>query len=61
MSKFIETEKGETGEVKSMLIILSDTKENAHKEFVLAGQTVNSAYDCEVLRQLRENAPRLCP
>jgi hypothetical protein len=26
-----------------------------HEEFVLAGQTVNSAYHCGVLRRLREN------
>jgi hypothetical protein len=32
--------------VKSMLIILFDTKLIVHKEFVLAGHTVNSAYYC---------------
>jgi hypothetical protein len=31
--------------VKSMLIIFIDIK--VHKEFVLAGQTVNSAYYCD--------------
>jgi hypothetical protein len=36
--------------VKSMLIIFSDIKVIAHKEIVLAGQTVNSAYYCDVLQ-----------
>jgi hypothetical protein len=36
--------------VKSMPIIFSDIKEIVHKEFVLAGRTVNSTYYCEVLR-----------
>jgi hypothetical protein len=31
-------------------------KEIAHKELFLAGQAVNSAYCCDVLQQLRENA-----
>jgi hypothetical protein len=31
------------------------------KEFVLAGQTVNSAYDCDVLLLLRGNVRRLRP
>jgi hypothetical protein len=30
--------------VKSMLIVFFDIKGIVHKEFVLAGQTVNSAY-----------------
>jgi hypothetical protein len=30
-------------------------KANVDKEFGLAGQTVSSAYYCEVSRQLREN------
>jgi hypothetical protein len=30
-----------------------------HKEFDLAGQTVNSAYYCDVLRRVRENVRRL--
>jgi hypothetical protein len=45
--------------VKSVLIIFPDIKGIAHKEFVLAGQTVNSAYCCDVLRRLRENVRRL--
>jgi hypothetical protein len=32
--------KGETGQVKNMLIILFDIKGIVHKDFVLAGQTV---------------------
>jgi hypothetical protein len=36
-------------------------QEHAHQEFVLAGQTVNSAYYCDVLRRLRENVRRLRP
>jgi histone-lysine N-methyltransferase SETMAR len=35
--------------VKNMLIIFFDTKGIVHKEFILAGQTVNSAYYCIVL------------
>jgi hypothetical protein len=42
-----------------MLIIFFGTKGIIHKEFVLAGQTVNFAYCCEVLRQLRENMRKL--
>jgi hypothetical protein len=41
--------------VKSLLIIFFDIKGIVHREFVLAGQTVNSAYYCYVLRRLREN------
>jgi hypothetical protein len=36
--------------VKIMPIIFSDTKVVVHKEFVLTGQTVISAYYCDVLR-----------
>jgi hypothetical protein len=35
-----------TGNVKSVLVICFDIKGIIHKEFVLAGQTVNSAYYC---------------
>jgi hypothetical protein len=45
--------------VKSMLIIFFDIKGIDHKEFVLAGQTVNSTYCCDILRRLRENVRRL--
>jgi hypothetical protein len=45
--------------VKSMLIIFFDIKEIVHKEFVLAGQTVNSSHYCDILRKLRENVQRL--
>jgi hypothetical protein len=41
--------------VKSMLIIFLDMKGIVQKEFALASQTVNSAYCCDVLWQLREN------
>jgi hypothetical protein len=41
--------------VKSMLIIFFDIKGIVHKE----GQTVNSAYYCDVLWWLRENVRRL--
>jgi hypothetical protein len=44
-----------------MLIIFFGIKGTDHKEFVLAGQTVNSAYYCEVLRRLRANVRRLRP
>jgi hypothetical protein len=47
--------------VKSMLIIFFDIKGIVHKEFVLADQTVNSAYCCDVLRGLCENVRRLRP
>jgi hypothetical protein len=45
--------------VKSMLIIFFDIKGIVHKEFVLAGQAVSSAYYCDVLRPLCENVQRL--
>jgi hypothetical protein len=35
--------------VKSILIIFTDIKGIVHKEFVLAGQTVNCTYCCDVL------------
>jgi hypothetical protein len=45
--------------VMSILIIFFDIKWIVHKEVVLASQTVNSAYYCDVLRRLRENVRRL--
>jgi hypothetical protein len=65
----IRTRKGETyidrkkarqvkGKVKSMIIIFFDIKGIVHKEFVLTGQTVNSAHCCDVLRILRERRLR---
>jgi hypothetical protein len=42
-----------------MLVILFDIKGIVHKQFVLAGQTVNSAYYYNLLRRLRENVRRL--
>jgi hypothetical protein len=41
-----------------MLIILFHIKGIVHKEFILTGQAVNSAYYCDVLWRLRENVPR---
>jgi hypothetical protein len=41
--------------VKSILIIFFDIKRIVHKEFVLAGRTVSSAYYCDVLQRLCEN------
>jgi hypothetical protein len=48
-------------QVKSMFIIFFDVKGIVHKEFVLAGLTVNSAYYCDILRRLLENVQRLPP
>jgi hypothetical protein len=45
--------------VKSMPITFFDIKAIVHKEFALAGQTVNSAYYCDVLQQLHKNMRRL--
>jgi histone-lysine N-methyltransferase SETMAR len=47
--------------VKGMLIIFFIIKGIVHKEFVLAGQTFNSAYYYDVLWQLNENVRRLRP
>jgi hypothetical protein len=44
-----------------MLIIFFDIKGIVHKEFILAGHTVNSAYYCDILRRQRENERRLRP
>jgi hypothetical protein len=40
--------------VKSMLINFFDIKGIVHKQFVLAGKTVNSAYYCNLLWRLRK-------
>jgi hypothetical protein len=45
--------------VKSILIIFFDITGTVDKEFVLAGQRVNSAYYCHVLRRQRKNVQRL--
>jgi hypothetical protein len=37
------------GKVKSMLITFLDIKGSVHKEFILAGQTVNSTYYSDIL------------
>jgi hypothetical protein len=47
--------------VKCMLIIFFDIKGSVHKDFILAGQTVNSAYYCDILGRLHENMRRLRP
>jgi histone-lysine N-methyltransferase SETMAR len=47
--------------VKTMLIIFFDIKGIVHNEFVLAGQTINSAHYCDILQRLRKNVQRLCP
>jgi hypothetical protein len=47
--------------VKSILIIFFDIKGIVNKEFVLAGQRVNSAYYCDNLWLLHENVRRLRP
>jgi hypothetical protein len=44
-----------------MIIIFFDIKGIVHKEFVLAGQTVNPTYYCDVLQRLRENVQRFSP
>jgi hypothetical protein len=44
-----------------MLIISFHIKGIVHKEFVLADQTVDSAYCCDVLRRLSVNVRRLRP
>jgi hypothetical protein len=45
----------------SMLIIFFDFKGTVHNEFVLASQTVNSAYYCDFLWRQRENVWRFRP
>jgi hypothetical protein len=47
--------------VKRMLIIFFDIKGTVRKEFVLEGETVNSAYYCDILLQLCENVRRFRP
>jgi hypothetical protein len=44
---------------KGMLIIFFDIKVIVHKEFVLASQTVNLAYCCDLLRWLCKYVPRI--
>jgi hypothetical protein len=57
-----QTENCEKGvKVKNIIIIFFHIKGIVHKELVLAGQTVNSAYCYVVLRRLRENVRRLRP
>jgi hypothetical protein len=51
----------EKAKSKSMLTILFDIKGIVHNEFVLADKTFNSAYYCDILRQLHEIVRRLRP
>jgi hypothetical protein len=61
-SKLTETEKGNTGAEQSQehANYFFDIKKIVHKEVVQAGQTVKSAYYCDVLRRLREKVRTLC-
>jgi hypothetical protein len=45
----MEKSKLTESKFKSMLIVFYDIKGIVHKEFIVAGQTVNSAYYCDVL------------
>jgi hypothetical protein len=47
--------------VKSMLIIFFDIKWIVNKEFVLADQTVHSAYCCDVLRSTARKCEKTSP
>jgi hypothetical protein len=44
-----------------MFVVLFDINRIVHKEFILAGQTVNFAYYSDLLWRLRENVRRLRP
>jgi hypothetical protein len=59
--KLTETEKGEAGEGQSQEHVHNFFDITVHKEFVLTGQAVNSAYCCDVLQRLRENVLRHRP
>jgi hypothetical protein len=58
-----DLEIDEPGEEKSQehVIMFFDFNLIVHKEFVLAGQTVNSTCYCHIVRRLCENVERLCP
>jgi hypothetical protein len=43
------------------MIIFLDIKATVHKEFILAGQIVNSSYCCDILQELLENVQRPHP
>jgi hypothetical protein len=51
----------EKNKVKRMLIIFFDIKGIVLKKIVLAGQGINSAYNCDVSWQLLENVYSLRP
>jgi hypothetical protein len=46
---------------ESMLITFFNIKGIVHKQFILANQTVNCAYYCDISRRLRLNVRRLHP
>jgi hypothetical protein len=45
--------------LKALGAIFFDFKDIVHKESILVGQAVNSAYYCGVLQRLRENVRRI--
>jgi hypothetical protein len=49
------------GHNQEQVIIFFDIKGIVHKEFILASQTVNFTYYCDVLRRLRENMRDFAP
>jgi hypothetical protein len=51
----LKNEKQVNSKVKSMMFTSFDIKGSVQKEFILAGQTVSSAYYCDILRRLRED------
>jgi hypothetical protein len=61
-SKLLRPKEGQTSEELSQehAHFLCHQRD-VHKEFVLAGQTVNSAYYCDVLRLLREKGEDFSP
>jgi hypothetical protein len=61
ISKTEKTEREMKSKVKSMLIIFFVISLDSSREFVLAGQTVNSAYCWDVSRRLREHVRELLP
>ena len=47
--------------IKSMLIVLFDSKGIVHREFLPLGQTVNAAFYVEVLQRLRNRVAHVRP
>jgi hypothetical protein len=60
-SLITKTARQVLSKVKTMLIIFFETKRIVYKEFVLPGQTVNSAHGCDVLLRPREKVQKICP